>query len=154
MQRWAGEVIIADPLTLPQAELIQDGFKKDEPDELINARNKYFLYIKEHGEEGKEAEDLRLNLLLLYEKNRQFYTVADKRQLPAIFACVEKWDLSNFPKEPSPQNFPMSPREDSHKLIDWLFSEIKKVYYGEAEIPNESSPTLTGTQAKDSTAEK
>lgn len=137
LQRWAGEVIIADPLTLPQAELIENGFEKDEPEELINARNKYFESVNNKGETSQETMSLKLDLLLLLEKNRQYHTVADKRQFPAIFACVEKWNLSNFPANPSPENFPMSPRGDSHKLIAWLFSEIRKVYFGEAEVPNE-----------------
>lgn len=154
MQRWAGEVTIADPLTLPQAELIENGFEKDEPEELINARNKYFESVNKNGEESQETTSLKLDLLLLLEQNRKFHTVADKRQLPAIFACVEEWNLSNFPKNPTPGNFPASPRGDSHKLIFWLFSEIEKVYIGEKEVPNESSPTLTDTQAEDSTAEK
>ena len=103
LQRWAGEVIIADPLTLAQAHLIEEG-----------------LTQPTGGEDG-----------------RIWFTVIDGKQLPAIFGCVEKWNLSNFPESPTLENFPASPRGDSHKLIDWLFSEIRKVYFGEAEVPNE-----------------
>lgn len=88
------------------------------------------------------------------EDGRIWFTVIDDKQLPAILGCVEKWSLSNFPENPTLENFPASPRGDSHKLIDWLFSEIRNVYFGEAQVPNESSPTLTDTQAKDITAEK
>ena len=103
LQRWAGEVTISDPLTLPQAHLIEEG-----------------LTPPEGGEDG-----------------RIWFTVIDGKQLPAILACVEKWNLSNFPESVTAENFPASPRVDSHKLIDWLFSEIRKVYFGEVEVPNE-----------------
>ncbi len=70
-----------------------------------------------------------------------FLSVIDGLQLPAIIACVEKWELENIPANISIDNFPASPRKDSHKLIDWIYSEIQKVYFGELEIPNESKPT-------------
>ena len=62
-----------------------------------------------------------------------FLTVIDGFQLPAIIACVEKWELANFTHDP----FPASPRSDSHKLIDWLYNELLTVYFGEAVVPNE-----------------
>ena len=70
-----------------------------------------------------------------------WYTVLDKKKLPAIFACVEKWELSNLPENITSETFPFSPRKDTHQLIDWLYDEIRKVYLGELEIPNESRPT-------------
>jgi hypothetical protein len=51
--------------------------------------------------------------------------------LPAVIACVEKWELADFTPDP----FPASPRGDSHKLIDFIFAELLKVYFGEQEIP-------------------
>ncbi len=135
--RWSGTVTIADPLTLPQAELIQDGFEKDEPFELIKARKDYFDCVKEYGKDDERSIKLGLALIEISEKNRPFHTVADKRQLPAIFACVEKWELANMPENLSIDNFPASPRGDSHRLIEWLFNEICKVFNGEKEIPNE-----------------
>ncbi len=70
------------------------------------------------------------------EGGRIWFTVIDEKQMPAILACVESWNLTNFPEKVTAENFPASPRGDSHKLIDWLFSEIRKVYFGEAEVPN------------------
>lgn len=134
--RWAGSVTIADPLTLPQAELIQAGFEKDEPFEIIKARKDYFDRVKELGQEHEQAVKMRLALIELAERNRPFHTVADKRQLPAIFACVEKWELANMQEPLTIDNFPFSPRGDSHRLIEWLFEEICKVFNGEKEIPN------------------
>lgn len=66
-----------------------------------------------------------------------FNTVPDKQKLAALFACVEKWELADFPNEVNVGNFPFSPRGESHKLITWVFDEISKVYMGEAEVPNE-----------------
>ena len=102
LQRWAGEVTIADPLTLAQAHLIEQG-----------------LTQPTGGEDG-----------------RIWFTVIDGNQMPAILACVENWNLKNFPENVTAETFPASPRGDSHKLIDWLFSEIRTVYFGEAEVPN------------------
>ena len=85
---------------------------------------------------------------------RIWLSVIDGNQLPAIVACVEKWELQNFPDNVTADNFPASPRVASHKLIEWLFTEIRKVYMGEAEVPNVSSPTLTDTPAADTTPPK
>ena len=65
-----------------------------------------------------------------------FFTVMDKPQLAGILACVEKWELSNFPENVTIETFPFSPRKASHELIEWLFGEIRKVYLGELDIPN------------------
>lgn len=66
-------------------------------------------------------------------------TVIDKKRLPAIFDCVETWNLQNFP-DPSPtlETFPMTPRPESNKLITWLWDEIRNIYLGELEVPNAS----------------
>jgi hypothetical protein len=71
------------------------------------------------------------------EDARILLTVIDKPRIPAILACVEKWELSNLPESVTIETFPMSPRKASHELIAWLFNEIYKVYMGELEIPNE-----------------
>lgn len=70
------------------------------------------------------------------EDGRVWYSVIDGNQLPAIFACVEKWELSNMPEKLTAETFPASPRKDSHNLIEWIFSEIRNVYFGELEVPN------------------
>ena len=66
-----------------------------------------------------------------------FYTTLDKPKLPAILACVEKWELSDFPDPVTVDNFPMHNRGASHQLISIIFDAIKDVYIGELEIPNE-----------------
>lgn len=107
-KKWAGSVTIADPLIFAQAKLIED------------AIGEYAA-----GEVRKTAD------------GRMFLTVDNVRQLPAIFACVEKWELANMPADLSIANFPASPRRASNELIAQLFGEIYKVYIGELEIPNE-----------------
>lgn len=101
IKRWTGTVTIADPLTIPQAQLIEAGMKQPEAQEADNGR--------------------------------VWLSVIDAMKLPAVLGCVEKWELENFTSDP----FPASPRADSHKLIDFIFSEILQVYFGEAIVPNE-----------------
>lgn len=105
-KRWAGSVTIADPLTIPQAKLIEAGMGTPPVDESNTT-------------------------------GRVWLSVIDDLQLPAIFACVEKWELDNMPAELTIDTFPASPRGDSHKLIEWLFKELVTVYFGEAIVPNE-----------------
>lgn len=102
-ERWSGSVTIADPLTIPQAQLIEDALERP-----------------------AKSED-----------GTVWLTVIDSQRLPAIFACVEKWELSNMPDPLTIDNFPASPRRESSQLIEWLFYEINKVYLGEAIVPNE-----------------
>ena len=83
------------------------------------------------------------------DDDRIWLSVIDGNQLPAIFLCVEKWELKNMPEILTADNFPASPRVQSHKLIDWLFYEIRKIYLGELEIPKELSPMPTDTPAKE-----
>jgi NADPH-dependent ferric siderophore reductase len=108
-KRWQGSVTLYDPLTLPQVKLIEAGLELPE------------------SAKGKE---------------RILFTVTDEVALPAIFACVEKWDISPTLKvresEPlSVDNFVFSPRDETHELIKWIFDEIRRIYLGELEIPNE-----------------
>lgn len=103
-KRFTGSVVIADPLTIPQAQLIEAGMKAP----------------KEESTDG-----------------RVWLSVVDANQLPAVLACVEKWELVGVPEKPTLETFPASPRAESHKLVDWLFRELLTVYFGEAEVPNE-----------------
>jgi hypothetical protein len=102
IKRFPGSVTLFDPMTLPQAE-------------AINEARRYFFDNKK--EQGQYVSNLDL----------------DKPRIPAILACVEKWELENFIPDP----FPMSPQAARHKLINWLWDEIVKIYDEEEEIPNE-----------------
>jgi hypothetical protein len=72
------------------------------------------------------------------------------RILPAVLACVEKWELDNFTPDP----FPASPVISSSQLIVFVFNEIMEVYIGERDIPNESSPLPIDMQTAESEAQK
>ena len=73
---------------------------------------------------------------LVGENGKYWLSVEDDMKLPALFGCVEKWELDNFPQNVTLDNFPASPRGDSHKLIDSIFAELMIVYFGEALVPN------------------
>ncbi len=66
-----------------------------------------------------------------FKEFRQALNMSGK--VPVIKLCVEKWELENFTPDP----FPASPKNDIHKLIDWLCREIETVYFGDAFVPNE-----------------
>ncbi len=61
----------------------------------------------------------------------------DKPKLPALLACVEAWNISNFPEKVSVETFPLTPRREAHNLVVKIFDAIKDIYNGEQEIPNE-----------------
>jgi len=67
---------------------------------------------------------------------RVWLSVVDEKRIPAICACVEKWELENFPNDVTPDTFPASPRLHTTKLIEWLFYEIRLVYFGDISVPN------------------
>lgn len=69
-------------------------------------------------------------------KGRVMKSVIDRKLLPAILACVEHWNLENFPEAVTVETFPATPRAESSALIRWLWNELYKVYIGETEIPN------------------
>lgn len=64
-------------------------------------------------------------------------TDIDRPRLPALLACVERWDLQNFPEALTVDTFPLTPRRQAHDLVIQIFDEIVSVYNGEQQIPNE-----------------
>lgn len=107
--RWQGTVTLSEPLTLPQAEAIEQAqsLLQEKIKELVEKKITEFFFLE-----------------------------LDKLKAVAINLCLEKWSLDNF--TPLADNtVPFSPRKESHQLIDWLFDEILKVYTGDLEVPNE-----------------
>ena len=67
----------------------------------------------------------------------QYLTAFDEVKLPALLKCVEKWELINFPKEPTVDTVPLSPRKTSHAFVEFLWDELIKIYSEDQLVPNE-----------------
>jgi hypothetical protein len=70
-------------------------------------------------------------------ENKVRLTHLDKPKLPALIACVEKWNLEGFPEAVTKDNFPLTPRRPAHLLVEYIFDEIRVIYNGEITVPNE-----------------
>jgi len=58
-------------------------------------------------------------------------------KIPAILRIVEKWELENFPANPTLENFPATPAVSAARLYEWLLEEISKIFAeDDTEIPN------------------
>jgi len=155
IERFAGSVTIADPLTIPQAQAVEAGMEKEpEPQELKDARQAFMDAFKEYGGTDPRVIELHTKYREIGAKYTVFFSAMDKKQIPALIACVEKWELDNIPNNVTIDDFPASPRKETHMLVDWLYGEIYKVYAGEVLVPNALSPTPISTPAADITAPK
>ena len=56
---------------------------------------------------------------------------------PGIEACVEKWELKDFPERITLENFPTRPKIECANLIAWLVTNILELYNESTTIPNE-----------------
>ena len=130
-KKWAGYVILHDPLNLEQV-LAWDAMKEDTVD---LPSSKYWKSIKQKSND----EQLSGIDVPIWSSSEQKYI------LPALFVMVAEWHLENFPENPNLQNFPMTPRTAATALVNWLYVEIEKVYWGAVDVPNESSSTPTDT---------
>jgi hypothetical protein len=58
--------------------------------------------------------------------------------LPGILGCVEKWDIEGVPPDrQNVANFPFTPLAPAIRLMSWLISEVNKVMFATAEVPND-----------------
>lgn len=121
--KWAGHVLLHDPLTLEHVLAWDD--MRDETADLPSSK-----YLAKLNLESKVIE------LPTWSSKEQKYL------LPAILRIVAEWHLENFPEHPTLETFPMSPRGESTRLVNWLYAEIEKIYWGAVDVPNESWPTL------------
>lgn len=117
-KRWAGYVVLHDPLNLEQVfaiEEVQDKAVDIEPSKFLQKANEAGVTV-----------------------GTTWSSRTDKIIVPAILLCVAEWHLENFPDEVTADNFPATPRKDARALIDWLWNEINIIYSGEIEeVPNE-----------------
>ena len=115
IKRWPGSVTIADPLTIPQAQMIEAGMKQ--PD-------------------AQEGERVWLTIIDS-AKLPAVIGCVEKWELENFPHTVGMQNLTGVMPAITIANFPASPRGDSHKLIDWIFREMLTVYFGEAlALPN------------------
>lgn len=60
----------------------------------------------------------------------------DAAILPGVIACVERWEIGNFPEVVTAETFPATPRKASNQIIMWLVREITKLITEADEVPN------------------
>jgi len=129
LERWKGTVTLADPLDMTQAMAIEDGLRLPEHPELTKLQEAYDDAVLDFGAESRQVMRAKKKL----DSFRLPYTLWDSQRIPAIQACVVSWDLEGFTRDP----FPFSPREDTHRLVDWIFAELTQIYVGEKTVPKE-----------------
>lgn len=115
-KKWEGTVTLFDRLFLSQVEAIEEALLDTPP-----AIEREII-----GKEGKKEKVFSTR-----------FTHLDKPKIPALLACVEKWEIKDFPENPTLETFPLTPRKPAHDLIEQIFDEIKIIYNGEIEVPNE-----------------
>jgi len=56
--------------------------------------------------------------------------------VPGFTACVEKWELKDFPERITLDTWPRKQKMESAKLIGWLVTNISELYSDSVTIPN------------------
>lgn len=125
LARFPGTVTIADPMNFSQWMAWRAA--RD------NANLQHVAAVGED-EEGKATRTLTYGEIGLVDA----YTLAT---LPGVLACVEKWELENFPNSLTIETFPAAgskyTRLDIANLLIWLAHEVDDVAFGEGNDPNE-----------------
>lgn len=109
VQRWPGTITLPDSLNFTQYFAWQESLASVEA--LA-------------GKEKLLVSDLAANEKLAHA------------MLPGVCACVEKWDLQNFPAHVGPDSFPATPRESSFLLLAALIAAINQLVTETDEVPN------------------
>lgn len=60
----------------------------------------------------------------------------NKDVFEALEACVEKWEIQGQPDKPTYETFVASPATPAQRLLNWMFRELTKIYFGEIAVPN------------------
>lgn len=117
---WEGNIVLFDPLTLPQAIALEDAIS--ETQKLIEAE------LQEAGFKSLDAA---------IKKGFRFSILKHNQALwPALCGCIEKWEIDAFPK-PAYDAFPATPKVRSSDFMLWLYSEVMKLFEEPEEIKNE-----------------
>lgn len=125
IEGFKGLVVFRQPLNLEQVFAIEDA-----QDSAVDLEPSSFL-MKVNEADGKKDADG--NAIKVSWSSR-----ADKFLIPALLLCIEKFEIEGFPENITFETFPLTPRSESQQFIDFLWSELVKVYQGEKEIPNAS----------------
>lgn len=125
VEGFKGRVHFRQPLNLEQVFAIEDA--KDnaiqiEPSAFLTKLNEVTGNKDEQGEVIKA----------------QWSSRADQFFIPALLKCIEKFEVENIPEGVTLDTFPLTPRLRSKNFVDFLWSELEKIYSGEVEIPNAS----------------
>ena len=127
IKHFEGKVTLSEPLTMEQVFAFEDAEDaasefEAKPSALLTRVNGLKGVKDESGEPLASSWSSRV----------------DAVYLPAVLKCIEKVEINGLPEKLTAQNFPFSPRAESSQFIDFLVTEIRKVYSGEVDIPNES----------------
>lgn len=123
VKRWPGTVTIPDYLTFPQAMAWEEA--------LNNAKNLLPNIDFDRKEDGSiDMSKMNPEYLEYFKASRS--VKYHKELLPGIMACVLEWNLKNFDSN----NFPATPVQSRIDLINWIVSEITKLYKEADEVPN------------------
>lgn len=55
--------------------------------------------------------------------------------LPGLLACVERWDLENFPQPVTVENFPATPRVEVGEIINAVLGVVSALVSGAEVVP-------------------
>jgi hypothetical protein len=108
---WPGQVVLPDALTFPQYIAWKDALSDVERLKV----NSEVITV------GDIATDEKLLLAVL----------------PGVIACVERWELDNFPINITADTFPATPRDASYVLLSAVMVEINALATQADAVPNE-----------------
>lgn len=112
VEKWAGEVVLCDPLTIEQVIAIEDAL-----DAGVEVEDSDFIKSLAKSTDGVASLKWSSRLDAFY--------------IPVIAKCIESHTLPfQFDK------FPASPRKDSHLLVTVLWGKLLDIYRGTVEVPN------------------
>lgn len=113
VEKWAGEVVLCDPLTIEQVIAIEDAL-----DAGVEVGDSKFIESLAKSADGKVS-------------SLQWTSRLDAIYIPVIAKCIDSHTLPfQFDK------FPASPRKDSHLLVTVLWGKLLDIYRGTVEVPN------------------
>lgn len=74
---------------------------------------------------------------LTQDGKRAYISPRDMDSLKAVLACSVEWHIDGQVEHPTLETFVATPRVATHKLIEWAFREVRQIYFGELQVPNE-----------------